>query len=267
MKIQFTKNHKKQFFFKNRKAELTTKQLVTIIILIVSFIIILFLIFRLNLGGTSDKEICHNSVILKGKTGGLVGALDCRTNYLCISGGKDCEGIPAASTLKIDMGKSPEKIKNEIMKALADEMSDCWWMFGEGKMDYAAPGTFTKVACSICSIVEFDEKLKDISITYEEFYNYLKTTSKTTTQTYLQYLYATDTLDDFVEGFNPDGYLNNQIELDKKYFILTGLAEEGYLTPRWKIWQTKATPQPVVILEKTDENYDKIGCAEFITKA
>lgn len=246
----------------NKHGELTTKQLVMIIVLIVSFIIVLFLLFRLNLGETTSKEICHNSVILKEKSGILAGPLDCRTNYLCISGGGGCEEISATSTVKVD----PEN-KNEIMKALADEMSDCWWMFGEGKIDYAGAGTWTKVACSICSIVEFDETLQETPISYQEFYNYLKTTPKTKTQTYLQYLYATDTLDDFDEGFNPDNYLNNKIEFDKTYFILTGLAEEGVLTPRWKFWQTKATPQPVVILEKTNENYNKIGCDIFLTKA
>lgn len=246
-------------FDKNNKGELTTKHIVMMIVLIASFIIVLFLLFRLNLGETSAKEICHNSVVLKEKSGILAGPLDCRTNYLCISGGKSCEEISATSTVKVDN-------KNETMKALADEMSDCWWMFGEGKIDYVGTGAFTKVACAVCSIVEFEEISVD-SISHQEFYNYLKTTPKSSSQTYLQYLYATDTIDDFDEGFNPDDYLNNQIELGEEYFILTGMAEEGILTPRWKIWQTRATPQPVVILEKTNENYNKIGCDVFLTKA
>ena len=190
-----------------------------------------------------------------------MGPLDCRTNYLCISGGGDCEEISATSTVKIAPGN-----KNEIMKVLADEMSDCWWMFGEGKIDYVSVGTFTKVACSICSIIEF-EGLSIDSISYHEFYDYLKTTPKTKTQTYLQYLYSTDTLDDFNEGFNPDDYLDNKIEFDKTYFILTGMTEQGVLTLRWKILQTKATPQPVIILEKNEGNYNKIGCDVFLTKA
>ena len=52
----------------NKKGELTTHQLVGLIILIVSFAVILFLLFRLNLGETTNKEICHNSVIMKGKS-------------------------------------------------------------------------------------------------------------------------------------------------------------------------------------------------------
>jgi len=264
-----------QEFTKNRKAELTTKQIVVIIILITSFIIILFLLLRLNPGETTVKQVCHNSVVLKGQSGILAGPLDCRTSYLCISGGEDCEEIPITSTIKIDPNK--EETKNETMKAIADEMADCWWMFGEGKIDYVTPGTSTKVTCSICSIVEFDETLHKISISYGEFYNYLKTTPKTQTQTYLQYLYATNDLEtlqeqfDSLEGFKRDigleTYLSRTFEFDKIYFILTGMAEEGVLTPRWKIWQTEATPYPVVILERTPENYNKVECDIFITKA
>lgn len=53
------------FLTKNRKGELTTQQLVMLIILILSFAVILFFIFRLNLGGTTNKEICHDSVVKK----------------------------------------------------------------------------------------------------------------------------------------------------------------------------------------------------------
>lgn len=251
-----------QKFTKNRKAELTTKQLVMIIILITSFIIVLFLLFRLNLGETTAKEICHNSVVLKEKSGVLAGSIDCRTNYLCISGSGDCKEIPTTSTIKVDPNK--EETKNEIMKALADEMSDCWWMFGEGEIDYISKGAFKKVACSICSIVEFDEKLHEVSISYEEFYNYLKTTPKTESQTYLQYLYATDILEGFEKDFRPENYLSKTLELDKTYFILTGMAKEGLLT----FFKFRTDSYPVVILERTQENYNEIECdSKFLTKA
>ena len=49
----------------NTRAELTTQQIVGLIILIISFVIILYFIFALNLGETTDKEICHNSVALR----------------------------------------------------------------------------------------------------------------------------------------------------------------------------------------------------------
>ncbi len=245
---------------KDKKGELTTKQIVTLIVLITSFIIILFLIFRLNLGQTTDAEICHNSVVLKGKTP-LSGPLDCKTQYVCISREGDCMDFSATEKISVEN-------REEIMKAIADKMASCWNTFGEGKIDYADADAFEKVACSICSITGFDNALKEEQpISYKEFYDYLKNTKKTNFQTYLQYIYSTDTLEDFGEEFNPNSYFDNILRFDKKYFILTGLAEEGILTPRWKIWDTKFTPQPVVILENTEENYNLVGCDEFLTKA
>src|SRR3989344_4486096 len=102
--------YKMKTYLKSRKAELTTTQLVVLIVLIVSFIIILFLIFRLNPGEQSDKEICHNSVILKSRTAGVAGSLDCKTNYLCVSGNGDCEGFTASAKSEIILteGKAEE---------------------------------------------------------------------------------------------------------------------------------------------------------------
>lgn len=240
---------------KGKKGELTTKQLVTIIILIASFIIILFLLFRLNLGETGDKEICHNSVVLREKSGALAGPLDCKTNYVCISGGGDCEGISATSTIKVNPAN-----KTAIMNAIAKEMSDCWWMFGEGEVNYAGGDLASKTTCSICSILEFEDISID-SISYEEFYNHLKTTPKTIAQTYLQYLYSIHTLSDIENDFPLEGYLLNNIEPDKTYFILTGIS-------RSIVWGFFGTNHfPVVILERIQENYEEIGCDVFLTKA
>ena len=90
---------------KSKKGELTTQQIVILIVVITSFVIILFLLFRLNLGETSNKEICHNSVVLKSKGKGFIGKLDCKTSYVCISGGGDCEDISPSATIKIDLSK------------------------------------------------------------------------------------------------------------------------------------------------------------------
>ena len=241
----------------NKKGELTTKQLVIIIVLIVSFIIILFLLYRLNLGETTNKQICHNSVVLKAKSAGLAGPLDCKTNYLCISKGGNCKEITPSSTVKIS-SKNEEEIKKEIMKALADEMSDCWWMFGEGEITYANTALVQRTSCSLCSIVEFDETLKEIElISYREFYDYLSKTPKTTSETYLQYLYSLTS----PEEFPFEEYLNKNLEFDKIYSILTGM-ERKIL---WGLFGSSHVP--VFILEKSRENYELLGCDVFLTKA
>jgi len=243
-----------------KRGELTTKQLVTIIVLVVSFIVILFLLFRLNLGETSNKEVCHNSIVLRGQAGVVAGPLDCRTNYLCISGGGNCEEITPTATVNVD-----SRNKEEIMEALADEMADCWWMFGEGEVRYVDRNAFNDVACSICSIVEFDEKIKEEIgiIEYRDFYDYLRTTAKSDTQTYLQYLYAENSLERIEEGFNQtfDGYLDETFNPEQDYFILTGMSK-GYFFVHWQ-----SEYVPVVIMEREAENYEKIGCDTFLTKS
>ncbi len=246
-----------------KNAEITTTQLVTIIILIVSFAVILFFIFKLNLGETTNKEICHNSVVLKGQSELVSGPLDCKTNYLCISGGGECEEINPSSTVEIEASN-----KDEFMEALAEEMSDCWFTFGEGKIDYAgiAVGNKEKASCAICSIMAFDSEIGSVS--HQEFYDYLRTTKKSDSQTYLQYLYSVNSLEDFEQEFYLKDYLTERLESSKTYFILTGMVKEGWFTPRWNILRRlKSDHLQVTILEKTKENYDAVGCEEFLTKA
>ena len=76
------------------KGELTTQQIIILIIAITSFVIVLFLLFRLNLGETTKREICHNSVVLKGKSLFPTGvSLDCHTEYICLSKTNKCDKI------------------------------------------------------------------------------------------------------------------------------------------------------------------------------
>lgn len=150
----------KKIKIKNKTGELTTQQLVTIIILIVSFGVILILLFRLDLGEITNREICHNSVVLKSKGENLVGKLDCKTDYLCISGGGECKDFNPTTTTEVDSNN-----KEEILKAIADERDNCWWMFGEGKLDYVGYSWKLDIIvgthCAICSVVKFDEKIQE----------------------------------------------------------------------------------------------------------
>jgi len=142
----------------NKKGELTTQQLVVIIIIIISFVIILFLLWRLNLGEETQKEICHNSVVMVGKG---FGELDCRTNYVCISKGEDCKEFNPTTTVDV-------KNEEEIVNAIQKEIDDCDWMFGEGKINYVSskvPLIGIEIPtlhyyCAVCSIIKFDEKIQ-----------------------------------------------------------------------------------------------------------
>ncbi len=260
-----------------KKGELTTQQLVTIIILIASFVIILFLLYRLNLGQTSNSEICHNSVVLKAQSSVTSGALDCTTDYLCVSGGDKCTSISQTMQTSIDTSQPPSKIENQTFQAIADEMSNCWAEFGEGKIDYASASTLQQTSCSVCAITAFDDKVQKAmkGATYRDFYNYLRVTPKTSSQTYLQYLYGTNTLNGLGNLTKSGDYLNNVFDFSQQYFILTGIIQQGYLTGYGKnlyhllpfTGNTKGAPYPVVILENTQQNYNAVGCSEFLTKS
>ncbi len=204
--------------FKDKKGELTTQQIVFIIILVMSFAIILFFILRLNLQEVGKKEVCHNSVALfqSTKVGGkidLLGKLNCQINYLCLSSNSKCEDFSPDKSVKVTS-------KEELFRALADEMVDCWWMFGEGKIDYLGNTDFSS-QCAICSIVKFDSSTSEISsdkINAEDFYAFLKNEKKSESLTYLQYLYGVDDLSKFKSTY----YKNEFIDLNEKYVVLTG---------------------------------------------
>lgn len=266
---------------RNKFGELTTQQLVILIILIVSFAVILIFIFLLNPKSLTEKEICHNSIVLKSQVSIASGPIDCKTSYVCISGGGECENFNPTITVDVDLNK--DDAKDQIMKVIVDEVADCWWMFGEGKIEYVDNIAFEDIYCSICSIFSFDEKVVDkfssSPVDYSTLYNSLSQ-PKDNTQTYLKYLYKTDKFEDIEDKFFLEDYFSNKIKFDKdkQYFVLTA----AYEINKAKDFVTSLTPEfiyeygfggggdyiaPPIVLEKTKSNYDKVGCTQFITKA
>jgi hypothetical protein len=272
----------------NKKGELTTQQIVIIIVLITSFAIILFFIFRLDLGKVTNKEICHNSVIMKSKSS-LVGSLDCKTTYVCISGGENCEGFYDVKK-EVDL-RNENEARNKIMEIIADEMADCWWMFGEGKVDYIGFNIGVSIvgnkACAICSKIKFSEEIKNKGlnkISYEDFYADYLSKKKIESKTYLKYLYDANrtTINDL---FNKE-YLNNEINFNSEYVILTGIAKKGVLgiLKKWHSENVEnlknffgleniATEEkskdylfiPITLIKQ--EDIQDFKCGEFLTKA
>ena len=251
---------------KIKKGELTTQQLVALIILIVSFGVILFLIFRLNLGELTDKEICHNSVAMVGRGEGFVGKLDCKTSYVCISGGGKCGDFNPGVIKEIDLDKKDENgnslAKDEVLKAIAEEMADCWWMFGEGKVNYVGKD-IKGTHCAICSVVKFDNVIQE-SLIYEDLFSYLEKAKKDNSQTYLQYLFGISKSKEFADKSN---YLSTNYKtpfsLSEKYVIITGRNENLDLSP---LMENKDEVLPVYFIKS--EDLKKTPCEIYdITKA
>jgi outer membrane lipoprotein SlyB len=210
------------------KGEITTQQIVLLIILLVSFIIILFLLFRLDLFGQSDSELCHNSIIGRGNPiSKEVVPLQCSRAYICITKDGDCVGMTKPDVEKV-------KTKEEIYSVLAEQMANCWWMFGEGRVDYVADSTLIKNNyCSLCSQILFDDSLKKIegiegeTISKDEFYNYLSKTKKPGEDfTYSYYLFGTNDITKLKSQLSSQAGTEvsfGKIDIGKQYFVVTGI--------------------------------------------
>jgi len=221
---------------KDITGEITTQQIVLLIILLVSFSIILFLLFRLDLGKESEKEICHNSVVMRGLSSIPAEAtpLKCSRDYVCVTEDGSCERMTDPEIKNV-------KSLEEVYGILAEEMANCWWMFGEGKVDYVGKDFFLKDNyCSICSQIAFDDSLNNINeieaeISKDEFYNYLSLTPMPGEEMhYAEYLFGTDDVQKLKEDFSKDQDTSlsfGKIYLDREYFIMTGITSE--VTSGW----------------------------------
>ena len=218
-------------FLKNKRGELTTQQIVLLIILIASFIIILFFLFRLNLNSESEAEICHNSVVVRGSTVIPADAtpLKCSRQYVCLTEDGSCEGFNNPVVEKV-------KTKNEVYGVLANEMANCWWMFGAGQVDYVGKDFFKKDNyCSICSQLLFDDSLKNIEgfenneIDKDEFYDYLSETQYSNEKTYSEYLFRTNNLDLLKQELSKNQSADvtfGTIDIGKQYYVVMGITSE-----------------------------------------
>jgi len=202
-----------------KKGELTTQQIVALIILITSFAIILFLLVRLNLGETSTKELCRNSVVARGSSILTKGTfpLNCRTNYLCITEDGTCKQMTNPNIKRVSS-------KEETYEVLAKEMVDCWWMFGEGKINYVEKELLSNLYCSICTQFVLDSSLKKIfeegELDKRDFYSYLEAKELSKDLTYLNYFYGTRILSEVFQGDF------GKLKIENSYYIIMGISND-----------------------------------------
>ena len=209
-------------WLKYRRGEMTTQQVVILIILILSFAVILFFLLKLNLGGQTDSQLCHNSVSVRGSAplSSLNSyPLDCKRQYVCLSKTGKCDAQMTNPSI--------EKVstKDDVYNYLAEDLANCWWMYGQGKVNYIGSDTLPKLYCSFCSQVAFDSSVKKIfggdSFDKQEFYNYMSLTNMTgKSETYSKYIYGTN---DFSKQYKGDF---GEVNLDKQYYSLMGITSD-----------------------------------------
>ena len=212
---------------KNKNAELSTQQIVLMIILITSFAVILFFLLRLGIGEKSEEQLCHNSVLQKASVFSEA-PLQCYRNYVCITEDGSCEKLIKPKKIKV-------KTLDEVYGTLADEMADCWWMFGEGKVDYVGSDLTKNNYCSICSQIYFDDSLEALEgienkqISKDELYDYLSENEYSKNKTYAEYLFGTSDIKklkaDILQYENNTEDIGSfgNIEIGEQYFNVMGI--------------------------------------------
>lgn len=166
----------------NRRGELTSTQLILLILAIAGFVVILLFILAFNSGTYTEDEVCKLSVLTRATSPQAVNdyvPLKCTTKKLCLTDGSGkCEVSFA--------GENPEVIKlpsnrNDSLKKIeetsANAMYDCWNMMGQGKLDLFNGGIWKSAGlttqdipvCVICSRIGYDvkeETLSDVDLAY-----------------------------------------------------------------------------------------------------
>jgi len=167
-----------------KKGSITSQQLVTIILLIAGFAIVLLVFSQISWTGQIDREVCHQSVVLRAtvpsETQGLV-PLKCKTSKICVTSGiiggkceEDFKNVKGITKAKVGEVKDVEKL-------ISQEIVDCWTTMGEGKVSlfsqywadtFGIGGVYP--TCVICSRIAFDEKL-DLDLDDINVLEYMRT--------------------------------------------------------------------------------------------
>jgi len=229
---------------KKKRGDISTAQIVLFIILILSFVILIYFLVKLNFAGETESQICHTSVVTRSSnfiTKQIVKSpINCKTNYVCLSKDGGCEKMSSPEIKKVGT-------KEEVYQVLAEQGADCWWMFGEGKLDYVGTelryeitGPKPKLYCSICSQIAFDDSLYDMFktdlgipdlpesqwpslIAKNDFYNYLANTKVPGKEiTYLEYFTGLRNSEIISETLESNNYDFGYIDVKKQQLIMMG---------------------------------------------
>jgi len=233
---------------KTNKNAMISKQLLAIIILIISFAVLLMFYLIVDWNPKIDKESCHTSIVLRSTFNSATKALEagnaiplkCKTEKICFTiSGEDCEafGTPSKENqiTRIKLNSDPTKSKETIKETIANALYDCNSMLGEGKLDFLPHKFWTQNYGLICSRFAFDKQAKEDlkGLGYGELYLYLQNKKIPDGRSYLEYLYpgiqdwaVSKTIFEDLKEQSQDPEFEN-LEF-KDWKIQFGTAENGY---------------------------------------
>lgn len=230
------------------KKGLTQTMLVTIIILVATLVILLFVVGSIffNFQGNIDKETCRASVVSRASlsAGPIQSAnyipLKCRTEQICISGSNDkCEDVFLEESNKnpITVLKVPdENAKKQVLDEVSQSLYDCHKMLGEGELNFFPNKIVSENHCVICSRLVFDDTVVEEvgSIKYLDLYNNMAQLKDESGRNYFEYVYGGD--------------------LDTTVGTLNALADETGNDFDFDEWEMDLSEEQVIVTRITSKN-------------
>lgn len=138
---------------RNKKALMSLNFLVAMIILLLAGATLIYFAFlySIDLSNAGDIEACRQSIILADATRFATidnpSSLNCPREDLLIK--------------KKDVVEGGEINQDKAGKILWGALVECWYKFGNGKLDpYSGSGTTGNTYCLICQTIKFDDSLK-----------------------------------------------------------------------------------------------------------
>ena len=130
----------------DKEGKVSVEFLIGMIILVISFVVILYFIFLVDFGSGIDREVCHQSVVYRSTAkAGFIQAsgiipLKCQTEKICLTmSGEDCIELSSTKDNKVNkirLSSDPKKAREKIIEVFAESMVSCHSMLGEGKLNF-----------------------------------------------------------------------------------------------------------------------------------
>lgn len=202
-------NSKKSKTFPSKKGMMMPIVVMLILFVMISLILISFFYPALLFGKErADIEACRLSVLATSKM--------------------TFEGIRETLGFQLNCPAHEVEIKltdsNKISKQIANEMYDCWYKMGNGKVNPFPKGFFeieSKKFCVICSEIKFSDKTKRTVTEIPNFVHYLiDTTIPNSDLSYYDYLSGTVKVEGSVKEELRKKNIVDKIDTGQSYYIL-----------------------------------------------
>jgi len=230
----------------NKKGTLPTWVIALIALAISAIVLFIFLEMIIN-RDDNRIEACKTQIMyrhtLKELGKRAIPLTACKAEHICFvtSNKEECQLFEGGG----EVNKVKIKGKREIFATFAEKMYECWYMTGEGNLDYYPTTRWSHTYCGACAKIGFSPEVRaEIeNINYGEYYSYLETeTTEGSDETYSEFLYGLSSMDTYRQQIieatkasedieEVDIYNVELINPNMDYAVVTGVMKTG-LAPK-----------------------------------